>query len=72
MLADDRGHVAIERCYSDPSAAHERALKFQAAGAYRVTIEPPELDTYPHAPLPAGCHLVTAWFHSAVSALAAA
>jgi len=39
--------------YNDPSAAHERALRFKTAGAYRVTIEPRH-----------GVYWVTAWFYS--------
>jgi hypothetical protein len=51
MLVNDLGHVALERIYSDPSAAHERALVF-GRYAYRVTVEPSN-----------GSFIVTAWFY---------
>ena len=62
MIANDTDHYGIERAYCDPSAAHERALRFKAAGAYRCLIEP----------LPSGRHIVTAWFTTCEAALEAA
>lgn len=46
-------HYAIERVYSDLSAAHERGQRFKQRGAYRVTVEPE-----------GGRYIVTAWFRS--------
>lgn len=47
-----REHYTIELIYSDPSAAHERALRFKADGSYRCVIEP----------LPSGRYVLTACF----------
>ena len=60
MIAGDNGHYAIERVYSDPSAAHERGLRFQSRGAYRVIVEPVQ-----------GRYVLTAWFQTYEAALAA-
>jgi len=61
MVSNDLGHYAIERVYSDPSAAHERANKFKSDGAFRVVIEPER-----------GRFVLTAWFMNREMALAAA
>ncbi|NIP44086.1 MAG: hypothetical protein GWO28_15580 [candidate division Zixibacteria bacterium] len=55
---NENGHYALERVYSDPSAAHERATKFKNNGSYRVVIEPER-----------GRFVVTAWFKSYEEAL---
>jgi len=51
MLTNESGHYAIERVYSDPSAAHEKGMRLKSRGAYRVTIEPDH-----------GRYVLTAWF----------
>lgn len=63
MLGNEEGHYGIERVYSDPSAAHERALQFRARGAYRVVISP--LDGMPRR------YCVVAWFTTLAEATAA-
>lgn len=60
MLTNEQGHCAIERVYSDPSAAYDRAAIFKARGAYRVVVEPDS-----------GRHVLTAWFYNRETALRA-
>ena len=60
MLSNESGHYAVERVYSDPSAAHERGNAFKNKGAYHVVIEPVR-----------GRYVLTAWFESCELALQA-
>ena len=57
MISDGTSY-AIEMMYSDPSAAHERALKMKACGAFRCVIEPLN-----------GRFILTGWFRSSDEAL---
>ncbi len=39
MIIEEKHHM-VELLYSDPSAAHDRAMRLKMKGSYRVTIIP--------------------------------
>jgi hypothetical protein len=63
MITDGEGNYAIERIYSDPDFAKNRAKRFEKKGSHKVSIE---------AKRNGHMHIVTAWFDDYDKAIEAA